>query len=264
MSEYVNRWSRENYKKRVSAGLCAHCGKPNDTTTVWCLDCTNKKSLASKQKRNDCIVKGICTRCQKQPSLSGVQYCQSCKEKGDTRRKLRASRLKEKNVCLHCGGEKQRPTHSLCNSCDERKANNYLNRRKSYKEQGLCATCGADRLSGQDKCLTHYLHHMSQRHLGSTKFWKELLDKFNSQNGKCFYTRLPLTIGSGASIDHRIPKSRGGKDELSNLVWCDYRVNMMKTDLLHSELISLCKSVVDTERNKEVSDLNKLFNADVN
>lgn len=46
---------------------------------------------------------------------------------------------------------------------------------------------------------------------------------------KCAYTgkHVPGKLGN---IDHIIPKSRGGTDDLENLVWCDKDINSRKAD----------------------------------
>lgn len=50
----------------------------------------------------------------------------------------------------------------------------------------------------------------------------------------CFYCGVPFSgIGQGPdhrTVDHRIPKSRGGSDGLANLVFACYRCNQRKRD----------------------------------
>lgn len=50
---------------------------------------------------------------------------------------------------------------------------------------------------------------------------------FADQNGVCFYTKQALDI-STAHIDHRIPISRGGTNDYSNLVLCTSEANLLK------------------------------------
>jgi hypothetical protein len=52
---------------------------------------------------------------------------------------------------------------------------------------------------------------------------------FERDGGRCQYTNKALTR-SGMSLDHVLPKSRGGKDTFQNLVLCDKHVNIFKAD----------------------------------
>lgn len=52
---------------------------------------------------------------------------------------------------------------------------------------------------------------------------------FERDRGVCQYTGRQLTR-SAASLDHILPRSRGGKDSWNNLVLCDKHVNMAKAD----------------------------------
>ena len=50
--------------------------------------------------------------------------------------------------------------------------------------------------------------------------------------------------GNTMSVDHKIPISRGGTNELSNLQFVHIDVNYAKQDLLQEEFIQLCRDVV--------------------
>lgn len=52
---------------------------------------------------------------------------------------------------------------------------------------------------------------------------------YDRDGGRCQYTGKELTRSS-ASLDHVLPKSRGGRDDFLNLVLCDKEVNMAKAD----------------------------------
>lgn len=55
----------------------------------------------------------------------------------------------------------------------------------------------------------------------------------------CGYCNVPVAFD--ASIDHRIPTSRGGKHVLANLIVCCSRCNMLKSSLLESEFRDLAR-----------------------
>ena len=50
---------------------------------------------------------------------------------------------------------------------------------------------------------------------------------FESQNGLCFYTNAILDIAT-AHVDHKVPISRGGTNDYSNLVLCTPEANLLK------------------------------------
>lgn len=61
---------------------------------------------------------------------------------------------------------------------------------------------------------------------GRVKFFKKL--RLHSyQHGKCFYCFVDIQLGKG-TIDHYIPKSKGGKNGIHNLVLSCSRCNQRK------------------------------------
>ena len=68
---------------------------------------------------------------------------------------------------------------------------------------------------------------------------------WDEQEGRCFYSGEVLVPGKNASIDHQIPRSKGGSNEISNLKWVSRTINMMKNDMDHDEFLLMCKKIVD-------------------
>lgn len=58
---------------------------------------------------------------------------------------------------------------------------------------------------------------------------------FERDGGICQYTGKKLSKGMG-NIDHVLPRSRGGKNTWSNMVWCDKDINSKKGDKLPHEV----------------------------
>lgn len=65
---------------------------------------------------------------------------------------------------------------------------------------------------------------------------------WNQQDGLCALTGQPMTIAD-ADVDHRVPKSRGGSSDLSNLRWVCRKANAAKGDMLDEEFLTLCFQV---------------------
>lgn len=65
----------------------------------------------------------------------------------------------------------------------------------------------------------------------------------------CYLTgrSIDLSMPSTYSLDHIIPVSKGGKNDLSNCGLVSRKANMAKTDMSLSEFISLCQDVVNNQ-----------------
>lgn len=73
--------------------------------------------------------------------------------------------------------------------------------------------------------------------------WYELRLLFEKRCGICPYLHQTITVGTDASIDHIIPKSRGGSNDITNLQWVHRDVNTMKWDKTHDEFIQLVEQL---------------------
>lgn len=118
----------------------------------------------------------------------------------------------------------------------------YIKRRKAAFR---CVRCSSPETVNSVVCRDCWFRDKASHHLGSTSRVFELLDLWEQQDGKCFYSGEPLTPGENASIDHQTPKSRGGEDDIANYKWVSHRVNLMKTDMTHPEFISFCKHIIE-------------------
>lgn len=76
-----------------------------------------------------------------------------------------------------------------------------------------------------------------QRNYDKVPMKKPRLSKraiWERDQGRCQYSGAKLTHAT-SNLDHVIPKSRGGKDDWSNLVLADVKVNTAKGNKLNSE-----------------------------
>ncbi len=103
------------------------------------------------------------------------------------------------------------------------------------REQGLCVQSGCDRekLTHSSYCFRHWAG-------SAVKYDYALIEQlrvsWNEQRGRCAITNRPLQPGVNASLDHIVPKSRGGADDLDNLRWTTLTANRARGDLTDQEL----------------------------
>lgn len=62
-----------------------------------------------------------------------------------------------------------------------------------------------------------------------------------NQRGRCAYTGKKLD--RSAQIDHKIPTSRGGTNDASNIHWVTADANWVKRDRTHDEFIAICSDI---------------------
>lgn len=165
-------------------------------------------------------------------------------------------------LCVRCGKSNDKKL-GYCSNCNKLYTEKRASRRKRFAEQGLCSYCGRVKATifrlrhGAEEhtpvtpmCETCYIRKTASFALGAEKHWKVLKDIWDKQNGKCFYTGISLTLGINTSVDHIIPRSKGGLNIGENLCWCLFSVNQAKNNLSVDEFIILCQQVIDYKRNK--------------
>ena len=225
---------------------------------------TNKQK-AQKDFLDNRKAKNLCLDCGRK--LDNIEYalCEKCRAKHsisaskskDKRRKL----WKEQGLCMECGKERNNNTQ-LCNSCKAK--NNEYNKnnprtvkalmqnkettkilRKKRIEKEQCPYCGKPRFGNVIMCKKHFLMDRSRIAMKSQKYWKDIEEIFNRQEGRCYYTGIKIELGVNASIDHKIPRCCNKPEvyTLKNLVWCYLDINVMKNKFEHDEFIDICRII---------------------
>ena len=196
---------------KVNKGLCGCCGKPNKKGSIG-TKCNAKKTNSRNKKKKQ----GICVYCENIVQTDHVE-CVDCRNKKRDRRRQRF----EQGLCRECSS-------SLDMSIDE--------------SHVYCQAC---LVKMRNKSREKAKERFAEKYIGDVDGWSQLEDLYKKQGGKCAYSGLPLTVGVDAHIDHIIPKSRGGKDEIQNYQWVLRSVNLMKHSMLEEEFLSLCKKIID-------------------
>ena len=84
---------------------------------------------------------------------------------------------------------------------------------------------------------TRFFYVRAKRLRGVTA--RELARIWKQQRGRCALTGRKLD--RSAELDHKLPKARGGTNELSNLQWVTHAANRVKRDLTDAEFLALCQ-----------------------
>jgi hypothetical protein len=122
---------------------------------------------------------------------------------------------------------------------------------RRYKDQiisddlhdGMCKSHKNIKAQVNQLCLDCWFKQETYNNTGSSDNWQEIKQLFYTQNCECIYTGWKLIPGENASLDHKIPKSRGGISKLENLQWVDCDVNQIKYNRTHEEFLDFIKSI---------------------
>lgn len=135
--------------------------------------------------------------------------------------------------CIECG--KPRDTKKQRCAVCRRKAidanNRYFTERNANGKCGLCNLGAAEVYEKKKICLVCWFKQTSYRATKTTANWIAIRKLFYDQDCKCAYTGEILTPGVNASLDHIVPRCRGGSDEISNLQWVTRTQNIKKNKL---------------------------------
>jgi hypothetical protein len=183
---------------------CRHCNEPAGSTGR-CIKHNEAHKADQRRRFAERRSAGLC-QCGAAPS-AGFKVCDTCR----ARQKSIQRRKRETGNCIRC---------SLGNLA---------------VAAGMCRKCWFKKIAGD--CLG-----ARGAALQPTAEALELL--WEKQGGVCVYTGEALVPGSTASLDHRLPQSRGGDHSITNLQWVAFHVNIGKGNLTHDEFLELCARVV--------------------
>lgn len=77
---------------------------------------------------------------------------------------------------------------------------------------------------------------------------KVLSRAWYNQRGRCAYTGKRLD--RSAEVDHKVPVSKGGTNDASNLHWVTAEANFVKRAMTHDEFIGICSDIATYIENK--------------
>lgn len=165
--------------------------------------------------------------------------------------------LTKGRTCTICKTEKDRhhfyphPTgknglQPNCKTCHRERDKGVKKRLYQRRKQGqICVKCRSPRMPHHNLfCEACWVYDRAVYVLGGPEHVVTLHRIWDRQQGRCRYTGELLTPGLNASIDHIVPRSRGGDNSEANLQWVTRQINLMKTDMTHDEFLSTCELVL--------------------
>ncbi len=167
--------------------------------------------------------------------------CRLCKTQ---RQRERIEQSKLKGLCVRCDEPNDRLPKLLCSSCQAKNSPAVRAARQKRLAQGLCYLCGKNPQLAGKLCIPCWWKAFCQNALGDAKRVAEMQGLWEKQNHRCALSWRGLTLGVDASIDHIIPRSKGGTDEIINLRWVHRWVNWGRSNLSDEEYVSLSRDVV--------------------
>lgn len=174
---------------------------------------------------------------------------ESNNEKLKRKREIKArfiANQKAKGLCIECSNAVSNG-RLRCDECLARRSKKRTENKAKAIENNLCRECFVIPSFGQSRmCKKCFAKKISRRYFKTSAHWQELLDKFEAQSGICAYSGRPLKLSEDTELDHIVPRSRGGANEVSNVHWVLTSVNRMKRNLLESEFFALINDIRET------------------
>lgn len=94
-----------------------------------------------------------------------------------------------------------------------------------------CSKCNQrTAINKSNQCEVCTLKTASVSHFGCVEQWENLGKKYVKQNGICPWTKLRIVLGTDASVDHDVPKSKGGSKSLENINWVHKWFNIIASN----------------------------------
>lgn len=200
-----------------------------------------------RARRQERANRGVCVRCGKNAAQENRAWCASCTKRETAVTMERRRKRQALGLCIKCGVVLNDTSQVHCKVHKDEASGGLRRRQRKRVEEGKCVRCGNNELVTTAVCFNHWLIRISGSATGNSskkvavKVWDIMLE----QNMRCPYTGKELLPGKNASIDHIIPRSRGGSNELANLQWVDHTINIMKHNLLYEEFVETVKLLAE-------------------
>jgi hypothetical protein len=204
-------------QERIDAGCCKDCGGDRGElgTSVFCRPCADRHSRRQSARK---------AKLRAEWAAAGDLVCNTCGAPLLDNRFKRCTRCRE-------AGKASWAVHAPA-------------RRQQRAAAGICLRCPEPALLPSRYCRLHTLENSLRKYRIPKSRYEEFWQKLAAQDFRCYYTGVALVPGVNASLDHRVPRSRGGDPaDADNTVWCDRLINAFKNDLTEAEFVERCRMV---------------------
>ena len=149
-----------------------------------------------------------------------------------SKRKQRTINAKNAGICLNCEVNICKNNITVCDSCSVIAKNKRLNNIK----KGLCSKCNNNPLPKIQLCEICFYKSASYNFCKTNTKWILFRDLLIKQNYRCAITGEILTPGDNCSLDHILPISLGGNDDINNCQWVSKSINFWKLNRSHEQV----------------------------
>jgi 5-methylcytosine-specific restriction endonuclease McrA len=186
-----------------------------------------------RERRKKAKATGMCPQHINNKIVEEFSSCQECIDKNQQK----YITAKMANVCLNHPLRPSSPGSVLCDEClntnAERKRNNII----KAKLNGMCIHHPTRKAEIGSFCEECWFRDISSNALNTS--WKEIRQLLIDQNFLCIYTGEKLIPGHNASLDHIIPRAKGGECRLFNVQWVTEAVNCSKHDIMPDRFLQI-------------------------
>lgn len=233
--------ARQYKRSKRMKGLCNFCTEPVEPGKSSCA-----KHHEASYQRNRALAEAaaLAGRCAWNGCLAPAEHGK--KQCAEHLAKLRAygkGRVIE-GVCRRCPAPTT-PGRTVCDNCAKRSTAWAAEKRRERKERGVCTACGRNPLGAGLVCLGCWFANSATANVNDRLRGPEIRALFDAQGGRCALTGDELTPGVNASLDHIVPRAKGGGNEITNLRWVTFAVNRAKQDMSDDDLFVLCAKVIE-------------------
>lgn len=232
------------FRERLASGLCGTCGGPGRTDRATCDSCTQKAIVRSARRRTQRVAAGLCPCGQ----LTDPQHksCLKCRARSLANERATFKQKVAIGICPSCSQPRD-GIGAYCSVC-KMAQREFV---RSLKSRGICTSCTNSQATLGMACEPCWFKNLARRHHMPIAMATELRVLFEKQGGLCAMSGVAMTRGetnhlSGASLDHKRPRSAGGTNEIANLRFVTYAVNRARSNLSDADFVEMCRQVVET------------------